>query len=189
MRLLITRLLTVLSVLVVLSALAGTAAHARLPEAYSAIVVSAPAAGQAAASGTPTTTEAVPRVFDLRPALEVAAKSGKPILLYFGAFDCPFCKQLDRLFAQYAGRLAPKLRDKFTVIEIDGWLRGAKMEFMLPEGRFTLPRLRERFGDHEPRFLWPTFYWLDSGLRIYRDIPPGIGVFREVESVELLFEL
>lgn len=157
-------------------AMTASPADARLPPAYGATVVSAPPAAEV-------------RVFDLRPAIEVAQRSGKPILLYFGAFDCPFCKQLDRLFAQHGERLAPKLRDKFTLIEVDGWLRGAKMEFVIPEGQFTLPRLRERFGDHEPRFLWPTFYWLDRRLKIFRDIPPGIGVFRDVETVEQLLEL
>ena len=104
---------------------------ARLPAEYGAVMVSAPAAQDV-------------RQFDLRPALEQARASGKPILIYFGAFDCPYCKQLESSFAQHKQVLSARIKKKYFVIEIEGWLRGAKMEFITA---LTVPTRWLRCGE------------------------------------------
>lgn len=151
-------------------------AQARLPQAYGALLVSAPPA------------ETV-RVFDLRPAIQAAAARGRPILLYFGAHDCPFCRTLEREFAGFAPKIAGRLRDKYTLIEIEGWLRGARMEFDLPDRRYTFAELRRLIGDQEPQFLWPSWYQLDANLTMVRELPRGISSYRSVEDIETVFDL
>jgi thiol-disulfide isomerase/thioredoxin len=66
----------------ILMVLVPQTSAARLPEAYGAIRVQAGAGGRA----------------PLRPATGTrpGARTGKPILLYFGASDCPACKVLER---------------------------------------------------------------------------------------------
>lgn len=127
------------------------------------------------------------RQFDLQPAIEQARAANKPILIYFGAFDCPYCKLLERSFAQHQNVLAPKFRHKYVIIEVEGWLRGAKMEFVIREGVYNLAALRERIGDYSPRFLWPTWYQLDGDLKITRSLPPGANEYRDLDSIEHLF--
>lgn len=168
---------SVLATVAVVGALtASCAAWAKLPPEYGAIVVSAGAGENV-------------RVFDLRAAVENAKASRKPILIYFGAHDCPYCRLLERTFAQHQERLAPKFRQKYVIIEIEGWLRGAKMEFVLPEGQFKFDDFRERLGDDSARFLWPTWYQLDAKLKITRELPPGANEYRELASIEEVFEL
>ncbi len=161
--------------------LTSSAAWSRLPEQYGAIVVTAPALASPAADNV--------RQFDLRPAIERARAAGKPILMYFGAFDCPYCKLLERTFAQHQELLAPKFRKKYVIIEIDGWLRGARMEFVTAEGQFRLGAFRERIGDDSPQFLWPSWYQLDNNLKITRTLPPGANEYREPDAIELIFGL
>lgn len=159
-----------------LLALASLAAQARLPADYGAIVVSAPAG-----EGT--------RVFDLREPLARARQAGKPVLIYFGAFNCPYCKQLEGVFAANSARLAPRFRLKYTIVEIDGWLRGAKMQFVLDDGSYGLQELRARVGDRNRGFYWPTWYAIDAQTRLLRELPPGANAFLDPDSIEDWFEL
>ncbi len=151
-------------------------AWARLPPEYGALLVSAP------------TAEAV-RQFDMRPAFEQARASGKPILIYFGAFDCPYCKQLEQSFAQHRQALSARLKKKYFVIEVEGWLRGAKMEFITADGVFSFAAFRKQMGDSAPRFLWPTWYQLDTQLKITRELPAGSNAYLDQASIEDVFEL
>lgn len=152
-------------------------ARARMPAEFAAIVVSA----------SPGETQ---RVFDLRPAIEQAQRAGRPILMYFGAHDCPYCQQLMRAFGQQATRLGPKLRAKFTLIEIDGWLRGPRALFLLADGEYTLAQLRERIGDTHKRFVWPSFFHLDRvTLKTVRELPQGNNDYLQAEVAELVLDL
>ena len=129
------------------------------------------------------------RQFDMRPALELARASRKPILIYFGAFDCPYCKQLERSFAQHQAALSERLKKKYFIIEVEGWLRGAKMEFVTTDGIHSLTAFRRTIGDVAPRFLWPTWYQLDAQLKITRELPAGSNAYLDKASIEDVFDL
>lgn len=164
------------SIIVVVGLLHCSLALARLPADYGAVVVFAPAAQSV-------------RAFDLRAALAGAKVTGKPTLIYFGAFDCPYCKQLEGVLSANRAQLAPKFQRKYAIIEIDGWLRGAKMQFVLADGQYTLAELRTRLGDKNRAFYWPTWYAIDDQVKLMRELPPGANAFLDPDSIEDWFEL
>lgn len=165
----------VLAALVLSGAAAG--AQARLPDAYAAIRVQ-PSPGVAE------------RRFDLRPALERARSSGKPMLWYFGADDCPPCRVLEKSFAEHSARLAPKLTARYQLIEIEGYLRGPRMLFVLPDGEYPLQALRVKLGDRGGGgFVWPSWFLLDARLHSLQKLPSGNAEYLDPDWVEQRFGL
>jgi hypothetical protein len=156
---------------------AATAAQARLPDAYAAIRVR-PSPGVAE------------RRFDLRPAIARARVSGKPMLWYFGAHDCPPCRVLENSFEEHSARLAPRLVARFQLIEIEGYLRGPRMVFVLPDGEYPLAALRVKLGDRGGGgFVWPSWFLLDANLRSLQPLPTGNAEYLDPDWVELRFGL
>ena len=152
---------------------------ARLPDAYGALRVQAGPGD-------------VERRFDLRPAIAQARHAGKSVLLYFGAADCPACKVLERSLAEHAARLAPAIRARYTLIEVEGWLRGARRVFVLPDSEHGVDTLNARFGMPERgrRFIWPTFFALDADtLRVLRLVSEGNQRFLDPDEVEVELDL
>ncbi len=163
--------------LAVLALVIAAAADARLPDAYAAIRV----------QPAPGVTE---RRFDLRPAIERARASGKPMLWYFGAHDCPPCRVLEKSFDEHSARLAPKLSARYQLVEIEGYLRGPRQVFVLPDGEYLLPALRMKLGDRRGgRFVWPSWFLLDANLRSLQELPPGNAEYLDPDWVELRFGL
>ena len=155
----------------------ATIAEARLPDAYAAIRVQ-PSPG------------AVERRFDLRPAIERARASGKPMLWYFGAHDCPPCRVLEKAFDEHSMRLAPRLTARYQLVEIEGYLRGPRQLFVLPDGEYPLQALRVKLGDRSGgRFVWPSWFMLDANLRSLQELPPGNAEYLDPDWVELRFGL
>ena len=166
--------------LVAALALVGPApAWARLPDAYAAIRVQA----------GPGDAE---RRFDLRPAIEAARKAGKPMLLYVGAHDCPYCQVLERSFGAHADRLAPRIRARYVLVEIEGWLRGPKRVFVLPDGEFGIETINARLGLSERgrRFVWPSFFVLDPGtMKSIKPLSEGNARYVDPDEAEVELDL
>jgi hypothetical protein len=161
-----------------LAACAGwpTMASARLPAAFDAVVVTPSDAGG-------------DRRFDLRPAIAAAARSGKPMLLYFGAHDCPPCRVLERSLTEHSARLAPKMAARYQMVDIQGYLRGPRKLFVLPDGDYTLEQFRERVGDGKARFVWPSWFMLNGSLKMIRWLPPGNSDYLDPDWFEEQFGL
>lgn len=166
-------------VLLAATVLAAMPAVARMPDAYGAIRVQA-GPGEAE------------RRFDLRPAIEQARKAGKPILLYVGAHDCPYCRVLERSFGEHADRLAPRIRARYVMVEIEGWLRGPKRIFVLPDGEFPIEALNARLGVTERgrRFIWPSFFALDPAtMKSIKPMSEGNNRYVDPDEAEVELDL
>jgi hypothetical protein len=166
-----------MSVWLVLALAGAGPAHvqAQLPAAYGAITVHARA------------TDNPPRL-DLRAAIEQARRSGKPILLYFAADDCPACKVLERRFAEHATQLAPAISQHYILIEARAWLRSPRPLVVLPQAEYDLGSLNARFGlpQRGSRFVWPSFYALDPDtLRSVREIDEGNSRLLELDEAQI----
>lgn len=171
--------LRALLVAALFAVVAAPSASARMPDAYGAIRVQA----------GPGDAE---RRFDLRPAIEQARKAGKPILLYVGAHDCPYCRVLERSFGEHAERLAPRIRARYVLVEIEGWLRGPKRIFVFPDGEFPIEGLNARLGVSERgrRFVWPSFFALDPvTMKSVKPMSEGNNRYVDPDEAEVELDL
>lgn len=164
--------------LLILLALAPSAARAALPERYHAIVLQ-PAGG-------PDRAE-----FDLNPALDRARREKKRLYVYLGAIDCPYCRRYEAFLARSADELVPQFSaHKFLLVDLRSRLLMSADKLFLRIGERSLPyaEFQRSIGDERARLLvYPSVWLLDAQGKPLMQMPAGTGTFETVpEQLEIL---
>ncbi len=148
-------------------------AQAAIPDDYSPVVVEAPFSLRE-------------RVFDLTPALEAAKKTGKSMVIYLGATDCPPCLQYTKFLASHRSELKEAF-SQVVVVDIRTWLRGPTMYLRVNDKRLTFNQFKTLVGDASKTLVFPSFWLLSPELKQLKELPPGIKDFLSVsQHLEIL---
>ncbi len=153
-------------------ALADHEAHAGLPTAYAPMVVEP--------SGGPDRAE-----FDLDPALQRARAENKPLYLYLGARDCPYCRRYEAFLAKNAQALVPHFQARYLVVDLRSalLLQAPKLFFRVNGRSLDYTALMRELGDERVRQLvYPSVWLLDGKPRPLMQMPAGTGTFETVEE-------
>ncbi|MFM9914661.1 MAG: thioredoxin family protein [Rhizobacter sp.] len=154
----------------------GAACAAGLPDAYRAIVVQP--------TGLPTQAE-----FDLRPAVERARHEKKPLYVYLGADDCPYCRRYEAFLEQNASELAPHF-SRYVVVDLRSSLKIHTHTLFIRThlGSLAYADFQRTIGDERARLLvYPTVWLLDANVKPLMQMPAGTGTFQTVpEQLEIL---
>jgi thioredoxin-related protein len=140
--------------------------QAAIPSDYSPVVVEAPFSLRE-------------RVFDLTPAIEMARKAGKPLLLYLGATDCPPCVEYKRFLSSHRSELKEAFSE-FVVIDIRTWLRGPTMYLKVEDKRLTFNQFKTLVGDTSKTLVFPSFWMLSPELKQLKQLPSGVKDYLNV---------
>lgn len=158
-----------------LLSIAAQASYADIPNNYQPMVVEAP-------------FSLSERVFDLTPALEESKKVKKPILIYFGAADCPPCKVYTAFLKDKASELQPHF-SKYVVVDIRTWLKGGKIHFQIHDKKFTSKEFLNHIGDENKDLRYPSWWTLDQHAKVTKQLPRGIDSYIDVESHKQLLSV
>ena len=163
--------------LLILLALAPSAARAALPEHHA--IVLQPAGG-------PDRAE-----FDLNPALDRARREKKRLYVYLGAIDCPYCRRYEAFLARRADDLVPQFSaHKFLLVDLRSRLLMSADKLFLRIGERSLPyaEFQRSIGDERARLLvYPSVWLLDAQGKPLMQMPAGTGTFETVpEQLEIL---
>jgi thioredoxin-related protein len=140
--------------------------QAAIPSDYSPVVVEAPFSLRE-------------RVFDLTPAIETARKTGKPLLLYLGATDCPPCVEYKRFLSRHRSDLNEAF-SAFVVVDIRTWLRGPTMYLKAEDKRLTFNQFKTLVGDSSKTLVFPSFWMLSPELKQLKQLPSGVKDYLDV---------
>ena len=149
--------------------------HAEIPNNYQPMVVVAPFSFSE-------------RVFDLTPALEESKKSKKPILLYFGAADCPPCKVYTAFLKDKTSELQPHFSN-YVVVDIRTWLKGGKIYFQVGDKKLTAKEFLVHIGDDNMDLRYPSWWMLDHNAKVVKQLPRGINNYTNVENHKQLLSM
>jgi thioredoxin-related protein len=141
---------------------------ADIPSAYSPLPVEAPFAF----------TE---RVFDLTPALERARSEKKLLFVYFGAKNCPYCKEYERFLTDNQAALQP-LYGQHVLADIRTHLRGPEVYFKVGDRKYSFKEFAGIAGDANGKTTYPRFWLLTADLKPARKMPQGAGPYRNLED-------
>jgi thioredoxin-related protein len=122
------------------------------------------------------------RRFDLTEAVKHSQATGKPMLIYVGAEDCPPCK----LFSTFLIENVAALKDPIAnvvVVDIRTWLRGPKIVFAIGSREYSTAEFMALTGDSRQEFSFPYFWFVDSELRQVRQLPIGSSNYMSVDRL------
>jgi thiol-disulfide isomerase/thioredoxin len=123
--------------------------------------------------------------FDLGPALERARREKRPLYLYLGAPDCPYCRRYEKFLADNAAKLAPHF-GKYLVVQLKVpslQVTARELHFRIGGEAWNYPDFMRRLGDERVRLLvYPSVWLLDSTPKPLMQMPAGTGTFETVEE-------
>jgi hypothetical protein len=149
-------------------ALGSFHAVADIPSAYSPLPVEAPFAFSE-------------RVFDLTPAVERARAEKKLLFVYFGAKNCPYCKEYERFLSENQPALGP-LYGQHVLADIRTYLSGPDVYFKVGNRKYSFKEFATIAGDGNGRTTYPRFWLLTADLRPARKMPQGSTAYRNLEE-------
>jgi thiol-disulfide isomerase/thioredoxin len=120
------------------------------------------------------------RTFDLTPAVERARAENKNIFIYLGATDCPPCREYEIFLQRNGTNLKPSF-EQLVVVDIQTWLRGPEIHFLIDEKKLSLAAFRELVGDGNTRLIYPSFWILSPQLKQIRQLPTGNKEFLDLQ--------
>lgn len=112
------------------------------------------------------------RVLNLSPALDKSKQLNKPLLLYLGASDCPYCKSYSAFLGRNTAAMKIALAD-VVLVDIRSSLRGPRPSFQIYDKVFTAAEFKSRIGDPTSGLRYPTWWLLDSNAQQIRPWPSG----------------
>jgi thiol-disulfide isomerase/thioredoxin len=122
--------------------------------------------------------------FDLNPALQRARREGKPLYLYLGASDCPYCRRYEAFLAKNEAELLPHFR-KYLLAEMRSSLSVNARELHVKVGArsYSYTEWMQALGDERARMLvYPSVWLLDTTPKPLMQMPAGTGTFETVEE-------
>jgi thioredoxin-related protein len=125
------------------------------------------------------------RRFDLTEAVKHARATGKPLLIYVGAEDCPPCKQFSTFLIENVASLKDPIAN-VVVVDIRTWLRGPKIVFAIGSREFSTAEFKAMTGDSRQEFTFPYFWFVDSELRQVKQLPVGSSNYMSVDRLREL---
>lgn len=143
-------------------------AIAEIPEAYKPMVITAP-------------FSLSERVFNLTPAFEKAKQLNKPVLVYFGAADCPPCKDYGVFLNKSQVELMPAFSN-YVVVDVRTWLRGSKLLFQINDQKYSTAEFKERIGDTNKTLTYPTWWLLNADGKQLKQMPQGTTSYTDIAS-------
>jgi thioredoxin-related protein len=144
-------------------------AHAEIPAGYSPVVL------------YPQRDTAQERVFDLTDAFERARRSGKPLLVYLGAAECPPCRQYTRFLSAHEADLRASF-GKVVVVDVRTSIRGPRPTFVVDGHRYSTLEFKAVIGNTHPGLSYPTWWLISPEGRQVRQLPRGVEHFLDVKS-------
>ncbi len=147
---------------------------AEIPDVYSPLVVRA----------APDTN--AERVFDLTPAFDTARQLNRPLFIYLGAADCPFCQQYTQ-FLQKHGREMRRVFAKVVLVDIRTTVRGPRPTFTLHGQRYSTLEFKVVIGDANRAFSYPTWWLVTADARQVRQLPRDVEQFVDVKRYDEWF--
>ncbi|HSI57011.1 MAG TPA: thioredoxin family protein [Ideonella sp.] len=150
---------------------AAAPASAGLPAAYSPTVIEL--------QGPPGHHE-----FDLSAAVQRARREKKPLYVYLGAKDCPYCRKYEAFLDRHAKELVPHFAG-YLVVDLRSQLSvQAKALFIRVGDRSrAYADFQREIGDERARQLvYPSVWLLDADLKPLMQMPAGTGTFETVEE-------
>jgi len=148
--------------------LGALAARADMPAQYAPMPIEAPFALNE-------------RVFDLTPALERARAEGKLLFVYFGAKNCPYCKQYESFLDQHRDALVP-VYGKHVVADIRTYIRGPDVYFKVGNRKYSFREFATIVGDSNSRTTYPRFWLVNADLRPARRLPQTSKPYGELQE-------
>ena len=148
--------------------LGSAGAMADMPAAYSPMPIEAPFAFSE-------------RVFDLTPALERARAERKLLFVYFGAKNCPYCKEYEMFLGKHRDALAP-VYGQHVVADIRTYLTGPDVYFKVGNRKYTFKELATIAGDSNTKTTWPRFWLFTPDLRPARKMPQGSKPYGDLQE-------
>lgn len=121
------------------------------------------------------------RVFDLTPATNKSIATGKPILLYFGAADCPPCRQYEQFLSKNVDQMKLVLSN-YVFVDVRSWLKSPSIYIKVNNDEYPFKEWRETTGDSRVGLFWPTWWVLNSDLKQLKQMPSGSGNFLTVKK-------
>ena len=141
------------------------AAHATIPDAFGPVVA------EAARDGT----------VDLNPAIARARAERKPLLIYLGAHDCPYCRQYDRFTRSHQAALLAAY-SRYVVVDIRTSLRAPGPFFRVGDRRYSFAEFQSVVGDRGSKRAFFPYFWLVTPELKAREIPRGSAFFRDLRE-------
>ena len=151
-----------------LLAASALAARADIPDTYSPLPVEAPFAF----------TE---RVFDLTPAIERARAEGKLLFVYFGAKNCPYCKEYEIFLQKNREALGP-VYAQHVVADVRTYLTGPDVFFKVGKRKYSFREFASVAGDLHGKTTYPRFWLLTADLKPARKLPQGSKPYGNLEE-------
>jgi thiol-disulfide isomerase/thioredoxin len=162
--------------LLALASLLGSPARAGVPADYAPMVIElhGPASH---------------REFDLSAALQRARREKKPLYVYLGANDCPYCRRYEAFLAKNARELVPHFAG-YIVVDLRSSLstQADSLFFRVGASSRAYADFQREIGDERARMLvYPSVWLLDANVRPLMQMPAGTGTFETVpEQLEIL---
>jgi thiol-disulfide isomerase/thioredoxin len=152
-------------------------AVAGIPASYSPVILQA--------AGLPERHE-----FDLTAVLLRARHENKPLYIYLGAGDCPFCRLYETFLNQNAAELVSHFSAQYIVVDLRSTLSVTARQLFIRVGDKSLPYadFQRAIGDERARTLvYPSVWLLDHDAKPLMQMPAGTGTFQTVpEQLEIL---
>ncbi len=127
--------------------------------------------------------------FDLTPALLRAQKEHKPLYVYLGASDCPYCQKYEAFLSAHRAELVPQFAP-YIVVDLRSKLSYTAKLLHIKAAASSLPYadFQRSIGDERARMLvYPSVWLFDEKLKPLMQMPAGTGTFQTVdEQLEIL---
>ena len=121
--------------------------------------------------------------------LERAQRDNKPLYVYLGANDCPYCRKYEAFLDKNAAELVPHFQ-KYIVVDLRSSLAYPQGKVFVRVGASSLPyaEFQRSIGDERARMLvYPSVWLFDPRLKPLMQMPAGTGTFQTVpEQLEIL---
>lgn len=152
----------------------SSAVFAGIPSEYNAIQVKSPFSFNE-------------RVFDMTEAIDKAKSEEKNLFIYLGAEDCPPCKEYESFLRKYQVQLKDDF-SRLVVVDIKTWLRGPKIYIKINNEKIFINDFKVRIGDKTKSLRFPSYWIVDSELKMIRQLPQGNTEFLDVERHRRLIQ-
>lgn len=152
----------------------SSAVFAGIPSEYNAIQVKSPFSFNE-------------RVFDITEAIDKAKSEDKNLFIYLGAEDCPPCKEYESFLRKYQVQLKDDF-SRLVVVDIKTWLRGPKIYIKINNEKIFINDFKVRIGDKTKSLRFPSYWIVDSELKMIRQLPQGNTEFLDVERHRRLIQ-
>ena len=93
-----------------------------------------------------------------------------------GGADCPPCKEYE-LFLKKNHEVLKKSFANVVIGDIQTWVRGPNIHFVVDGKKITIEEFRIRVGDTNKRNVTPTIWLLDKNLQQIRQLPQFTAQF------------